>query len=80
MAVPQQHLDEATALQQKLEKDLMSKKGVNGVSVSTMPGAHDKVCLKVIVDNKKLDAKALGIKEKYGNIPVVISEEKITLM
>ncbi len=80
MSIPQKQIDEALKLQQKLEKDLMQKEGVNGISVSTMPGAHDQVCLKVIVDDEKLTAQALGIKKSYNNIPVIISKEDIHLM
>ncbi len=80
MAISQQHLDEALKLQQRLEKDLMSKKGVNGVSVSTMPGAYEQVCLKIIVDDDNITPESLGIKNRYDNIPVIISKEDITPM
>lgn len=80
MAISQQYLDEALKLQQRLEKDLMSKKGVNGVSVSTMQGAHEQVCLKIIVDDDNITPESLGIKNRYDNIPVIISKEDISLM
>ncbi len=78
MPISKQQTDEALKLQKKLEKNLMSKKGVNGISVSTMPGAHEQICVKVIVDNDKLTTKSLGIKDSYNNIPVILSKEDIS--
>ena len=40
MPISKQQTGEAWKPQKKLEKDLMSK-GVNGISVSTMQGAHE---------------------------------------
>lgn len=80
MAIPQEKINKAIEVQKKLQKDLLSKKEVSGISVSTMPEKHDQVCVKVMVSDKSTTAKSLGINESYDGIPVIVSFEEISLM
>jgi hypothetical protein len=73
-------LEKAYAVQASLEKKVLSQKGVQGTSVSTMPENHDQVCIKIIVDDRSLSTSSLGLQEKYDGIPVIISYEEIRPM
>jgi hypothetical protein len=65
----------AMELQQQLETKVLNKKGVSGTSVSTMPGNHSVICVKVIVTDASITNKTLGIETMYNGIPVIISHE-----
>lgn len=80
MSIPKPQTDKALAVQSRLEKELKNNKNVVGTSVSTIPGDHDQVCIKIIVEDKNVTLKSLGISESYDDIPVIVSNEKNTIM
>ena len=65
----------AMDLQKQLEAKVLNKKGVTGTSVSTVPGNHSVICVKVIVDDASITNKTLGIDDMYDGVPVIISHE-----
>ncbi len=80
MSIPKQQTENALVVQSRLEKDLKNNKNVLGTSVSTIPGDHNQVCIKIIVEDEKVTLKSLGILDSYDDIPVILSREKNTIM
>ena len=77
MEANQKNIDKALQLQRELEKKILSKPGVHGIAISTLPDDHTQVCIKIIVSDAKYDYKNLNLESSYYGIPIVFSVEDI---
>lgn len=76
MNIDDRSLEKARRIQQNIESKLMAKDGVEGTTISTMPGQHDQICIKIIVDRADITTTSLGLPESSEGIPFIISFEK----
>lgn len=77
MNIDNKLLEKAGKVQMTVEQKVLSQKGVQGTSISTLPENHDKVCIKIIVDDKNVTLTSLGLQDEYDQIPVIVSHEEI---